>query len=526
MMKNLTLLIVLSCLSSTALMSQTPDTDSQLTPSHAVAFKSGLSHLTYKVKVDEGKDSCVIPLPSAVHGTVWLTTDKEGLESTIARIGESESKRAPKTLPEMLQALVGHDVTVTRDIVTGLDRIQGRILDYLDDGTIIIKVSKRKNAGLMALPSSQIRSIETSGNMDDLEFKEQHSTPRLEVSFKSKQESAINLGVEAMARGLSWAPSYSLTLGETGVGRMQMKGVVINDLADMRDTEVRLAVGFPHLIMDNSRSPLLPEISWDIFHNSLLTSTTGATPFDNNISQIFNNRGPTNFGGTTGDLPEAIGDSAEDLFLFRAGRLSLKRGERAYVPLLSEDVKFKHRYDWDLVDNVTRHCRFVDRSSQEPTPVWHVVLLENPGAAPWTTSPILISGRTGPVSQSQLTYTPRGGKTKVKITKALNLVGESYEYRTDSADRDDTVYLYGNTYERVEIQGQLVLTHRGEKPSNIRIRKHLSGRLESADHDPKVVLNAQRLGQINESRRVDWLIDLKPGERWEANYTYTVLIRR
>ncbi len=49
-----------------------------------------------------------------------------------------------------------------------------------------------------------------------------------------------------------------------------------------------------------------------------------------------------------------IGQVAEDLFLYPAGRLDLGTREVAYVPLFTESVPYKHIYQWDIPDYVNQ----------------------------------------------------------------------------------------------------------------------------------------------------------------------------
>jgi hypothetical protein len=229
---------------------------------------------------------------------------------------------------------------------------------------------------------------------------------------------------------------------------------------------------------------------------------------------------------TSGPTTPAPGEAEEDLYIYDGGTLDLERGQRAYIPLFSADVPFAHRYDWDLEDRVDAHARFV-QTSPEPTPLWHVLRVNNTTRAPWTTAPILIHGAKGPLAQSQVTYTPVGREAIVRLTKALNLVGESVEYRTDDATSTrEEVYLFGNRYELIAVKGQLNITNHSDRAAPIKVTKSLSGDVTSHTGDPVIRGRTKGLGQVNASRDLEWTVTVDPGQTWEATYEYRVLIRR
>ena len=223
----------------------------------------------------------------------------------------------------------------------------------------------------------------------------------------------------------------------------------------------------------------------------------------------------------------APGESEEDLYIYDAGTLDLERGQRAYVPLFKASVPFAHRYDWVIPDKVDRYARFKQTEQQSPIPLWHVLLVKNTTKAPWTTSPILIQSDKGPLAQSQINYTPPGTEAVVRLTKALNLVGESLEYRADdSAAPRDEVRLFGNRYERINVKGQLKITNHGDREAPVKATTSISGDIVTHSGSPTFRGKAKSLGQVNASREIIWEVTVKPGETWEATYEYKVLIRR
>jgi hypothetical protein len=290
-------------------------------------------------------------------------------------------------------------------------------------------------------------------------------------------------------------------------------------------------VGYPNLKLATVKSSLLPEVTLDMFRQMLAVADNSPEGGQlGHMSQMMSNTiavGRAAMAGPSGPAGATPGEAAEDLYLYDIGRVTLAKGERAYVPLLEAKIPFRHRYDWDLPDQVNRHAQFVDREGQEPVPVWHVLQLENRTDAPWTTAPILIQGDKGPLAQSTILYTPHATETTVKLTKALNLVGETFEFRADDSNAPrDEVFVFSTRYEKIEVQGRIELTNRSTKLAPMRITKQLSGDVISAEGDPKIQGQAKGLGQVNASRTLTWTFDLAAGATWSAEYRYRVLIRR
>lgn len=551
-MKELILAIAIGSIAGAA---AAEDAAAAPSPKEALLFKSGQSFLFRELELPADSTSARLAAPPAVHGTVWLGS--EGFDVTGARASWTtvESARDVESLGGALQ--MAHGRRVVLDVMEGnqaarLEGVVTRLIGSVAETpagaepveappqavVLETRFSQSLPGGAQAVERIRTRVLPVSRILG-IEFQDESELPWrygftskkpvLDVALTPRAEGRHSLGLATMSSGLAWAPSCVLNLGEGGRAKLVGKAVVINDLEDLEDTLVRMVVGYPNLRFAGVQTPLLPEVSFDQFR-SLLSAPEAASMRGRAaaMSQIMSNDAYWSPAFTAAPEVPAAGESAEDLYIYEAGRMTLARGERAYVPLFASDIAFHHRFDWTLPDLVDRNARFLeDEAADEPEPVWHVLRLENDTGAPWTTAPVLVCNASGPLAQSQMSYTAAGGETTVRLTRALDLVGEAIEYRADDEQSSrEEVRIFGRRFEIVTVNGKLELANHSDRLAPMRIEKQLSGDLLSSTQDPEVRGRAKGLGQINAVRELVWEFDLEPGQTWSADYQYRVLILR
>lgn len=520
-------------------------------PKEALLFKSGQGWLYRDVSVEPGSTETRLRMPDAVHGSVWLGAEDFEIRRARAHYADLPTERRVETLADILEASIGKRVSVTVVMGSEVRTQDAEVLRMIhpappqqNPNNIYYPVAGGRplvalfteGRGISTFPVDSIVGVSVlDAGREDLPttFSKAERTPVLDVGHaRAGQNENRSIGLAHLAGGLTWAPSYVLEISDdrSANARLVGKAVLINDSEDFVDTRVRLVIGFPNLKFAGVTSSLSPEVSLDMFRQMLNSSnSTGQSRGVMSQSAIMSNAFiPQTTASPSGPAVPTEGESSEDLFLYDIGQVTLGKGERSYVPLTDESISCEHRYDWNLGNRVDNNARFIRQNpDREPTPLWHVLQLQNDSEAPWTTAPILVQGERGPIAQSMITYTPSRTKTTVRLTKALDLVGRSVEFRSDdkTSPRDQR-RLFGDLFENVVVEGRLELTNRKKIPVPVRIAKRLSGDLLEADGDPTVRGETKGLGQINASRLLVWEFDLAPGETWTADYRYRVLIRR
>ena len=500
-------------------------------PREALLFKSGQAYLVREVAVAAGAETVRLRLPEGIHGTIWLGAEGPALLRANALLADDLVEKDTTDLAGVLRLALGRPVLL--EIAAGQEtQTHSAVLERLLETPAVVPAGAppepaRPSAVVLStglvVPIERVLGVNLKELPATWKYQAPVRRPVLDVALRPSG-SAGTLTLSSMANGLAWAPSYVLQLGAGGQARLVGKAVIVNDLEDLVDTRLRLVVGYPNLKFAQVRDPLLPEVALNQFQ--AMIGQQGQAE----VGVLFQNftANAARFDAAPAGPAQAVdGSASEDLYIYDLGPVSVRRGERAYLPLLEQEVEFRHRFDWELPDKVDRYANFSGGGEAEEPPVWHVLRLRNGGRAPWTTAPILVTGEQGPLAQSTIDYTPVGGENGVQLTKALDIVGKALEIRADDARAArESVVLFGSSYERVRVRGTLELKNHSQRAAPMHVVKQLSGDLASTPKDCKVEGQVQGLGQINPARTLTWEFELPAGGTWKAEYEYAVLIRR
>ncbi len=517
----------------------------QRAPKEALLFKSGQSYLYREADLKGDEKSVRLRLPRGIHGTIWLESDSATIKSTRSKTIDTTEEVEVRSLVDSLMMAVGSSVVLDCKSGVEIRSLQGRLVRALRSpvqgsvpssetstpSAVVLDMGEGVGGGMRVLPLSRIVGVALMDRSPKWTYKALRKTPVLEAELDSSAGRPGHLGLSYMAEGLAWAPSYALTLGADGAAQLRGKAVIMNDLEDFVDTHVRLVVGYPNIKFARVQSSLIPDVTIAMFRQMLGSASSAVSVMGQQVmfndQQIMSNFAPPSQGGIGGGMGQSvIGESAEDLFIYDLGKVSLRRGERAYRPFLDQKVSFAHRYDLKIGDRIDNRG-YYQSAEDKPLTLWHVLRLKNKSSEPWTTAPILIAGDKGPLAQSQINYTPPGTEAVVRLTKALNIVAETVEYRSDAEkSQRRTRRLFGNNYEEIVVKCEVRVSNRGASSAPVRITKELSGDLIESDGEPKVTGRAKSFGRVNAARSLRWDFDLPAGGAWKAEYSYRVFIRR
>jgi hypothetical protein len=226
--------------------------------------------------------------------------------------------------------------------------------------------------------------------------------------------------------------------------------------------------------------------------------------------------------------PEA--SETEDLFFYKPQNLSLKKGERAMLPVLQATGAYEHVYEVELPAAQGRapYQRNDDDEEANRRLVWHSILLKNEGKLPWTTGAVLLTQRTGtsvrPLAQDKLGYTPPGAKAKIKITVAPNIFVKDSEVELSRKEvgklKDD------HYYDHITVEAKIELRSFKDKEVKLNLSRLVEGTPLKCDVAWKTEKLVQRQQGFSPPHQLTWELALKPGEVREVTYQYQVLVRR
>lgn len=517
-------------------------------------FKNGLGYFTTSVSLEEGRQGklTVSPFLAASHGTFWIHYPAGfTLRNIAAREIETEFEQPATSIPQLLSANVGQRVqlTVSGNTVSGVLRKvffgeppivvnpyeagsafsdhQNRNYGYSQQGTVLVESSD----GLHAVHLNQIQQAQFRGDNVNYTFQDERDAAELSMALGEGNPKGA-LSIQYLAKGITWAPSYRVDIDGEREARLSAKAVIVNDIVDLNNVRIELVTGFPHLKFADVLSPLALKETLSQFLSALENLQSRQ---QNQQRGVMAQSAMANYGGgfggggfATAPVPEygaaTAGQEAEDLFLYPVENVTLARQERAYLPLFTQTVPIDHLYRWDIPDYIDEQERYGRQQEESDMQVvWHTLELENTTDVPWTTAPAQTVKNGQIIGQDMLAYTPVEGKQTLRITQAVGLKAEQAEFELER-ERGVTRN-YGYSYDKVKLEGQLVITSYKSQTVKLKITKTLSGEVLSHNPEAEVRKLGTGLQKMNPTNKLSWTTDIDPGETKELQYTYEVLIR-
>lgn len=528
--------------------SQTPRPES-LAIRQVALFKNGLGFFVGQVVCPEGGTSFEVALPVApCHGTFWISYPADlPLASVVARQGPSGQLIDAITVTEILKANPDRKVrlTIGDKEVTGIIRYVAdkrdaagldpyappypmsyyRPPEQPQPGSLLIVET---DAGELSVDPKTVSAAMFLDGKAERRVAEGPKSTVLHVQLKTSAPGQV-VTVSFLSKGITWAPSYMVDITDASQARLQAKALVVNDACGLKDVEVQLVTGFPHLQFADTPSPLALEQSLAQFLQSLSVRRAGPRGVNvtsNIMTQSVAYNGPQDQTALPLYGAAEIGQVAEDLFLYPAGRVDLDTREVAYLPLLTETVPYSHVYQWEIADYVNEEgvYEYARRQPDREEEVWHSIRLTNTTGIPWTAAPGQTMKNGVILGQDTLAYTPRGGRSTLRITRAIGVKAEQNEIET--ARKRQALLMYGHAYDLITVRGEMSVVNLQDKSIDMEITKTLSGELKTADPQPAIEKIAAGLHRMNGLSKLTWTFQLSPGEKKNASYTYDVYVRR
>jgi hypothetical protein len=512
-------------------------------------FKNGLGFFVGQAVLPAGETSVRFLLPAAPsHGTFWLSYPPQvRLTSIVARKVKVEGEtHEAMTILEILKANMGREVqlTVQEKVIFGrvVDVTEGpgpirplssasaapagrpEIVPLYEPGLVILDV----DGGRLCLDPRTIRHVLFPAGEIQRRFADTMETVEVRVQTDGPTD-GLTLTVSFLARGITWAPSYLVDLGDEGRARLSAKALIINETYDLRNVATQLVTGFPHVKFADIFSPVGLEQSLPEFLRALAMAQPQGQAVRHRVLAMAP-QAEAGFGGPASAVPPAYGAaeagvSAEDLFLYPAGRITLAKDRVAYVPLFTESVPCEQLYKWTIPATTAGAGRFVPTppsDQEEEQEIWHTLRLRNTTRTPWATAPAETVKDNILLGQDTLAYTPPGAQATLRITRALDVKGERQEReidRTRNATQVNKVQ-----YDLVTVRGELSVTNFRREPIALEITKTVSGEVQSTDPQAKIEKLAAGLQAMNPLAKLTWTLNLDPGGKRQVTYTYQVYV--
>jgi hypothetical protein len=369
------------------------------------------------------------------------------------------------------------------------------------------------------------------------------------VDEKSRPLKEAKLGILYLQKGLRWIPGYRIELKDSKTAKLVLNAELVNDLADFSGTDLKLVVGVPSFLMKDTLSPLA------LREANLQLSSYLNPPGAGGRVNAFANQVMSQAAMPVGDMAAPaegpnIPDEGqrEDLFIFKKAGVSLKKGDRALIPILETEAPYEDIYAWDIPpvppkeawQNINRGDQRDTLSALTGTQAMHKVRLTNTGAVPWTTGPASLFKGGTPLAQQMMTYTSPKNTVEIPVTTATDLNTKKLENETG---RQPNIRINNTDYTKVAMKGTLTVTNFKAQDAKVKVIRKVIGTASTTSSNGKTVqsnaLEDTSLGlalypwyswnwpwwlwSVNPVSIITWEVTIPAGQSATVEYEYSYL---
>lgn len=554
-------IVAASLLGTTCAAHQQPreegDSQLKLTTKKVIVFKDGYCLIVKRgtAVTDEKGEVFTTEVPdSAVLGSFWATPTEGRLLSTVAgwreTTKETEEDVACAQVIDVIEGNVDKECSLQLSdgsflsgVITPTRLAASHFVLATEEGDMLVAISDIKRLTIAKMKTTVSRKRSATERSKQLTFRFERAGERREVLLMYFRP------------GLRWIPTYHINLTEKQnekTAEIAMQAEILNEAEDVIDVPIDIVVGVPNFRFRQNVSPLVLE---GTMRNALRQAAPNLMGQALSMGNGFSNasfqqrsgevRRATRQGGEVAnvadvDLPDELtAGTAQDLFVYNLPKLTLKKGERAAIPVLTTEVPYRDVYTWDL------HVKRADIATapsgsgiQSPltlsqNQVWRQIELINNTNLPWTTGAAMITEGQQPLAQELLTYTPPKNQCRVPVTVSVDTRGsldESEVRREMDATKWD-----GYTYAKISRKAQLNLRNNKSIATDVEITLRFDGKADEVSDEGQVKLAPFRAEDwqnyrghpgINNSSIVVWKANVKPGATFTPSVDYHFFARQ
>jgi hypothetical protein len=489
-------------------------------------FKNGLAFFLQEGTAELHDGWChAKSVPPAAFGTFAVFSTNSDHQVNLVGIGDGDSIEFDSTNGdsgaftneyekkiEALKRSIGLYMKLSYETKGAEAEAMGKLLD-VTGAHVLLETSEQT----LAVALKKLKSVSL------------HEHPvRIKVTQEGASIERTQLGMAYLRQGLTWIPEYTIKLIDEDTAEMTLRATLVNEAEDLIDCNVNFIVGVPNFMHNEILSPMVagrtlrmlgsthsnssapPQVMSQMMNRAVISNDR--LGMMNGMVNNYNSAGapiandpaydPSTLNSLLTNQPATESAGAGDYTVYQHENLTLRKGERAMVTLMSHTVKYRHRYDWDGVGSVQ-----------------HKLLLSNSTSTPWTTGSCLTMTSAQPLSEDILKYTPVGGQGELAITTAINLAKEAQEHEIDRRFKAHEPRS-NEFFDLVTIQGAITVKSFEKQPVEIVISKAVTGKPITCSHDGILRSDASKLRLVEREGMIDWSVKLNPGEEVKLVYTY------
>ncbi len=338
-----------------------------------------------------------------------------------------------------------------------------------------------------------------------------------------KAAGKATVGMAYLSKGITWIPDYTLKVLDEETAELTLRGTLVNYATDLVHTDVQLVVGVPHFAHSEYMAPItvgqaIRSIGAAMAAQGVPVAVT--SQLANRIAIVSNQHQgvPANESADDGagrggrsdaeikralaSLPKFESAAASDYTVYTAKDITLRHGEKAILTLLTQKIKYTHRYRWS-----------------PPGAMQHALVLHNASGSSWTTGPCLALSGQQPLCEDLLTYTPAKARCELPVTTAINI---SHEKTEQEVERKMKAHSPGGdiNFDLVVLEGKLQLHNFEKRAVELSIVNPVPGKPISAGDGGVMASDSTKLKLLEREGSISWRVKLEPGERKTLVYRY------
>lgn len=489
----------------------------------ASLFKNGYAVVLREAPLQPGGVLYLKEPPTASLGTLWISaTPGVRIQEVVSLTIPESVERPANSVSEVLGANLGK--TVRLILNDGRTEIFGTLSSVGQQSVVVDTAS-----GRVVLDRGHVLRVESPGRELVTTIGHTQQVRALRVRATGPRDGKVV--VSTLQRGLTWSPSYVVDISDPESLRLNARSTILNDLDPLKNVEVRLVTGFPHIEHLGRADPLTSGMSVEQYLQMMMSAGVMAAPgaMTQNVMRREALAAPMEFGAF--EPPSLPGVQAEDLFFYRLPGVNLLPGERGSYMLFESRSPFRHLYTLDIQAVQDPRIRVgmggfgMQGGDQEGLQdVWHTLVFSNQAGQPLTTAPVLVTKDGLTLGQDTMHYVSAGAEATVRVTKALDIRAESID---EERERRTVTVPFGTgqrTLHEVTVEGRITVHNRKERAVTMRVTRRLSGEVLSVDQGGRSTRTMHGLRDINPESTVVWEPTIDPGKTLEMRVVYKTLI--
>ena len=438
-----------------------------------------------------------------------------GNEILSSRSINVEADEDLKTIQSIFDSNKGKEMSITR---SGTKEVINGKLFSVDNG------SKS-----LVLQDGALWSFVKMDEIANFKFRDspilQKKTTRKKLKLRlSSNADNQELNISYLQKGITWTPNYFIDIQDDNILKLSLKANIMNDIVDLNNADVNLAVGIPVFDYSLTADPLFSNQRVIDLVNSL--NNPGASP-NRLFANAITSQSATSYSGSGSGYANSSldGQSTDDIFLYRLKNISLDKSERLNVDILDMESEYKDVYVVDLDSNNDKVSLSNSKKKSDNTEVWHALKFDNVTGEPLTTGTVIFKknmlkeNEVMPLSQGQLNFTPVDKPCIVKMSVSPNITVEQSDVEVSRVRNPD-----GNGY-IVNVSSEIEINNLKNEKVKIMVTRMVKGmKIEGDSNNWKIVKSGRSLYDRNQSNLVEWNFDVEPNQKKNVKYSYQVLM--